>query len=441
MSFKLRLILIVNTLLIISIFLSLILIVLNSAENTKSEILSSKQLASYAIKQSIQKNPEYIKFLEQDQRLGISELITVRHLLIEYYNKNDLLLETNLSQNVMNKSTPVWFSFLLSWKQNQNYGAEIIPLNISGKDIGYIKLTPDPTSEFNEIWEQFKSSLLVTIIFIILINVSIFIIFSRILSPINQLIFSFDRLAKKQFNVSVPLPKIIEFNALAKKFNAMARQLKKNNEEILRLNRAIVNIQEDEKKSISRDLHDDFAQSLAAIQAEAFVATENESRAFKDKQLKKIISTSKSMIQDLRTLLRRLNLGIIDEVGIESALNDLIDQWIKKNNQKNVMLEINISEKLDSLDKRQIVNLYRIVQECLTNISKHSDSKKTSISITEQGDDLEIIIRNNGIRKSKIETSGLGLLGMRERVATLNGSFSAKRSKNIFTVKILIPLT
>lgn len=441
MSFKLRLILIVNTLLIISIFLSLILIVLNSAENTKSEILSSKQLASYAIKQSIQKNPEYIKFLEQDQRLGISELITVRHLLIEYYNKNDLLLETNLSQNVMNKSTPVWFSFLLSWKQNQNYGAEIIPLNISGKDIGYIKLTPDPTSEFNEIWEQFKSSLLVTIIFIILINVSIFIIFSRILSPINQLIFSFDRLAKKQFNVSVPLPKIIEFNALAKKFNAMARQLKKNNEEILRLNRAIVNIQEDEKKSISRDLHDDFAQSLAAIQAEAFVATENESRAFKDKQLKKIISTSKLMIQDLRTLLRRLNLGIIDEVGIESALNDLIDQWIKKNNQKNVMLEINIPEKLDSLDKRQIVNLYRIVQECLTNISKHSDSKKTSISITEQGDDLEIIIRNNGIRKSKIETSGLGLLGMRERVATLNGSFSAKRSKNIFTVKILIPLT
>ena len=441
MSFKLRLILIVNTLLIISIFLSLILIVLNSAENTKSEILSSKQLASYAIKQSIQKNPEYIKFLEQDQRLGISELITVRHLLIEYYNKNDLLLETNLSQNVMNKSTPVWFSFLLSWKQNQNYGAEIIPLNISGKDIGYIKLTPDPTSEFNEIWEQFKSSLLVTIIFIILINVSIFIIFSRILSPINQLIFSFDRLAKKQFNVSVPLPKIIEFNALAKKFNAMARQLKKNNEEILRLNRAIVNIQEDEKKSISRDLHDDFAQSLAAIQAEAFVATENESRAFKDKQLKKIISTSKLMIQDLRTLLRRLNLGIIDEVGIESALNDLIDQWIKKNNQKNVMLEINISEKLDSLDKRQIVNLYRIVQECLTNISKHSDSKKTSISITEQGDDLEIIIRNNGIRKSKIETSGLGLLGMRERVATINGSFSAKRSKNIFTVKILIPLT
>lgn len=441
MSFKLRLILIVNTLLIISIFLSLILIVLNSAENTKSEILSSKQLASYAIKQSIQKNPEYIKFLEQDQRLGISELITVRHLLIEYYNKNDLLLETNLSQNVMNKSTPVWFSFLLSWKQNQNYGAEIIPLNISGKDIGYIKLTPDPTSEFNEIWEQFKSSLLVTIIFIILINVSIFIIFSRILSPINQLIFSFDRLAKKQFNVSVPLPKIIEFNALAKKFNAMARQLKKNNEEILRLNRAIVNIQEDEKKSISRDLHDDFAQSLAAIQAEAFVATENESRAFKDKQLKKIISTSKLMIQDLRTLLRRLNLGIIDEVGIESALNDLIDQWIKKNNQKNVMLEINISKKLDSLDKRQIVNLYRIVQECLTNISKHSDSKKTSISITEQGDDLEIIIRNNGIRKSKIETSGLGLLGMRERVATLNGSFSAKRSKNIFTVKILIPLT
>ena len=440
MSFKFRLILIVNTLLILSIVLSLILIVLNSAENAQSEILSSKQLASYAIRQSIQKNPEYIKYLQGNQTLGISELITVRHLLIEYYNKDDLLLETNLNRNVQ-ELTPAWFSFLLSWKQKQNYEHEIISLNVTGKDIGYIKLTPDPTSEFNEIWEQFKGSLLVTIIFVILINISIFIIFSRILSPINQLIESFDRLAKKQFNVAVPLPKILEFNALSRKFNAMARQLKKNNDEILRLNRAIVNIQEDEKKSISRDLHDDFAQSLAAIQAEAYVATENQSQTFKNIQLKKIISISKAMIQDLRTLLQSLNLGIIDEVGIETALNDLIDGWIKKNKQKNVELKIKVTEKLNNLDKRQIINLYRIIQECLTNIGKHSNSKKTSISILERRDDLELIVRNNGIRKSKIETSGLGLIGMRERVAALRGSFSAKKIKSSFIVKVLIPLT
>jgi two-component system sensor histidine kinase UhpB len=426
MSFKLRLILIVNTLLILSIVLSLILIVLNSAENTQSEILSSKQLASYAIRQSIQKNPEYIKYLKANRTLGISELITVRHLLIEYYNKNDLLLETNLNQNTQER-TPAWFSFLLSWKQKQQYEHEIIPLNISGRDIGYIKLTPDPTSEFNEIWEQFKNSLLVTIIFVVLINVSIFIIFSRILSPINQLIHSFDKLAKKQFNVAVPLPKILEFNALSRKFNAMARQLKKNNDEIMRLNRAI-------------DLHDDFAQSLAAIQAEAYVASEKQSQAFKNNQLKKIISISKSMIQDLRTLLQSLNLGIIDEVGIETALNDLIDQWIKKNNQKNVGLELKVTKKLNTLDKRQIVNLYRIIQECLTNISKHSDSKKTSISILENREQLKILVRNNGIRKPKIETSGLGLIGMRERVAALNGSFSAKKIKDNFVVTVLIPL-
>ena len=97
----------------------------------------------------------------------------MRHLLIEYYNKDDLLLETNLNRNVQ-ELTPAWFSFLLSWKQKQNYEHEIISLNVTGKDIGYIKLTPDPTSEFNEIWEQFKGSLLVTIIFVILINISIY---------------------------------------------------------------------------------------------------------------------------------------------------------------------------------------------------------------------------------------------------------------------------
>jgi len=439
MSFKLRLILIVNTLLILSIVLSLILIVLNSAENTQSEILSSKQLASYAIRQSIQKNPEYIKYLEANQTLGISELITVRHLLIEYYNKDDLLLETNLNQNTQ-EQTPAWFSFLLSWKQKENYQHEIIPLNVSGKDIGYIKLTPDPASEFNEIWQQFKNSLLVTIIFVILINVSIFIIFSRILSPINQLIESFDRLAKKQFNVAVPLPKILEFNALSRKFNAMARQLKKNNDEIIRLNRAVVNIQEDEKKSISRDLHDDFAQSLAAIQAEAYVATEKRSQTFKNEQLKKIIGISKSMIQDLRTMLQSLNLGIIEEVGIETALTDLVNAWIKKNKLKNVRFSLNIKDKLKNFDKRQITNIYRIVQECLTNITKHSQPEKIFILVYGHGRHLTIEVRNDGIRSTRMKTSGLGLIGMRERVESLHGTLSAKRQKNIFAVKINIPI-
>lgn len=439
MSFKLRLILIVNTLLILSIVLSLILIVLNSAENTQSEILSSKQLASYAIRQSIQKNPEYIKYLEANQTLGISELITVRHLLIEYYNKNDLLLETNLNQNAQ-EQTPAWFSFLLSWKQKEDYQHEIIPLNVSGKDIGYIKLTPDPASEFNEIWQQFKNSLLVTIIFVILINVSIFIIFSRILSPINQLIESFDRLAKKQFNVAVPLPKILEFNALSRKFNVMARQLKKNNDEIIRLNRAIVNIQEDEKKSISRDLHDDFAQSLAAIQAEAYVATEKRSQTFKNEQFKKIIGISKSMIQDLRTMLQSLNLGIIEEVGIETALTDLVNGWIKKNKLKNVSFNLNIKDKLNNFDKQQMTNIYRIVQECLTNIAKHSQPEKIFISVHEHGRHLAIELRNDGIHPTRMKTTGLGLIGMRERVESLHGTLSAKRQKNIFVVKINIPI-
>ena len=118
----------------------------------------------------------------------------------------------------------------------------------------------------------------------------------------------------------------------------------------------------------------------------------------------------------------------------------MIDQWIKKNKQKNVELEINVTKKLDTFNKRQIINLYRIIQECLTNISKHSDSKKTSISILENKDQLKIMVRNNGIRKLKKETTGLGLIGMRERVTALNGSFSAKKLKNYFIVTVLIPL-
>ena len=441
MSLKLRLIIIINSLILISILIGLFLIVKNSHENIRSEIISSKALASYAINQSIQKDPGYIKYLQQNQSIGLSELVNVRHLKIDYYDKNGTLIESNSRLMSNQPQSPFWFDWLLKINQTKNYIPEKIPLNISGRNLGFILLTPDPTSEFAEIWNQFQSGIVATIVFVILLNISIYFLFSRMLTPIDQLVNAFEELSRKNFNIKVPRVKILEFNELRKKFNQLATTLKKNHSEITKLNQAIIDIQEDEKRSISRDLHDDFAQSLAAIQAEAYVALLSKELEYKDIRLKAVMDMTKTMIIDLKNLMQRLSLGILDDIGIEAAIEDLIQSWVNKNNYSNANINLMIPEQINKFQSKEAANIYRIIQECLNNISKHSQPNKINISIGMKSNCLEMVFLNNGIKKNnKTTSSKLGLVGLRERVTFLKGTLSVKKLNKEFKVAISIPL-
>jgi two-component system sensor histidine kinase UhpB len=442
MTLKFRLILVTNTLIFMSIFLGLYIVTTRSIDNVKSEIQSSISLATFAIKQSIQKNPDYIRYLEQNRTIGLSDLPDVRHIIIDYYNADGLIVESNKKTTAkeMRKNIPKWLQWFFDSKKEPFDKPVVIPLNLSGKLIGSIYLTPDPTSEYEEVWRQFKSGLLATIIFVFILNVSIYIIFSRLLIPISRILRAFDQLGKNDFNNKIPPLKIIEFEALRKKFNKMSTALKKSNQEISKLNQTILDIQEEEKRSISRDLHDDLAQSLVALQAESVAASRSKNMALKNKGLQSIVGLSKQMIYDLRNVMQRLSLGILDEIGLDAALKDLIQVWIKKNNIKKINVKVRLPNQATKFNQKQCANIYRIVQEGLTNINKHSSATDVAIQIYSEFNKLNIEIKNNGVLKRNKVAGGLGLIGMRERVLFLRGKFSAKKIKSNFGIKIQIPI-
>ena len=223
------------------------------------------------------------------------------------------------------------------------------------------------------------------------------------------------------------------------KLNQLIGKLKKNDEKIHQLNQKLISIQEQEKKEIAKDLHDEIGQSLAAIQLQAAAIKTMQKSKNSVNQADIIIQTTKDLMGQTRNLIKRLSLTIIDDLGLEDSLKDLYNSWIKKSGYKNAHCLISLPnhKQFSNLLKETI---FRLTQEALTNINKHARPKRVDISIQEINNSIHMQSMNDGIVRNNKKTNGIGLLGMAERVINLSGAIKTGKYKGMFSIKISIPL-
>lgn len=428
MSLKLRLILIVNFLLFVAIFIGFFSVVFTSKNAVRSEIESSIKLAEFSIKTGIQKNPDL--YLFQDNLLGLKDLDLIRHLSIQLLDSDGNIIDENKNSNT-EVHIPMWFQNTLDIYSKD---LEILdfPLKQYGDQIGAVKVIPNPIYEYDEIWQQFKNGLIIAMIFFVFVNFSIFFLFEKIISPINLLIEGFKNLEQGKYKNNKENFGISELDILRVKLNQLTVKLKKNDKRIHELNQKLISIQEQEKKEISRDLHDEIGQSLAAIQVQAAaIKTSRKANA----QADLIISTTKDLMHQTRNLIKRLSLSIIDDLGIEDALTDLIKNWSRRTPCKNINVNVDLPD--SKIFKSQLnETVYRLTQEALTNMSKHSRPKEVVISVQRNENVIHLSFMNNGILKRTKKTGGIGILGMQERVKNLSGSFKQSIYKGFYKIEI-----
>ena len=432
MSLKLRLILIVNFLLFVAIFIGFFSVVFTSKNAVRSEIESSLKLAEFSIKTGIQKNPDL--YLFQDNLLGLKDLDLIRHLSIQLLDSDGNIIDENKNSNTK-VHIPMWFQNTLDIYSKD---LEILdfPLMQYGDQIGAVKVIPNPIYEYEEIWQQFKNGLIIVMLFFVFVNLSIFFLFGKIISPINLLIQGFRNLEQGKYKNNKENFGISELDILRVKLNQLTIKLKKNDKRIHELNQKLISIQEQEKKEISRDLHDEIGQSLAAIQVQAAaIKTSRKANA----QADLIISTTKDLMHQTRNLIKRLSLSIIDDLGIEDALIDLIKNWSRRTLCKNINVNVDLPD--SKIFKSQLnETVYRLTQEALTNMSKHSRPKDVVISVQRNGNVIHLCFMNNGLLKRTKKTGGIGILGMQERVKNLSGSFKQSNHKGFYKVDICLPI-
>jgi signal transduction histidine kinase len=233
---------------------------------------------------------------------------------------------------------------------------------------------------------------------------------------------------------------------LEQRVQERTQELFKASEELRELSARILQAQDEERRRIARELHDGAGQLLAAIGMEASnLASEgNRLSARAALSLTNIESFVAQMIKDIRTMSHLLYPPLLDEVGLQCALTEYVNGFAGRSG---VQVSLDLPVVIERLDRDHELSLFRIVQECLTNIHRHSGSKTASIRIVRDDGALVLEVRDEGRgmtaeRLSEIQSrgSGVGIRGMRERILQLSGTMSIESDGFGTRIHVVIPI-
>jgi two-component system, NarL family, sensor histidine kinase UhpB len=210
-----------------------------------------------------------------------------------------------------------------------------------------------------------------------------------------------------------------------------------------RLAQKYVDTQEHERKTLAHDLHDELGQYVNAIKLDAVAIREASANvAALHAPACAMIANIDRVYDVLRGLIRELRPVGLDELGVLAALEHCINEW--RSRLPETKVEMSSTGELDSLGEARGLVIVRLVQEALTNIARHAHATQVRIRIdrTKRPQGIEVMIADDGrgtdLRRPR---TGLGLVGMRERVVALGGSIKLTSDRGQgFTVKVFLPL-
>ncbi|HSP88677.1 MAG TPA: sensor histidine kinase [Ignavibacteriaceae bacterium] len=193
---------------------------------------------------------------------------------------------------------------------------------------------------------------------------------------------------------------------------------------------------EDERQRISRELHDSIGQNLHLVR----LKLQNSSSANSSKDRDALLNSIEVSINELKEIIYNLKPKILEEMGIGAALKMLIQ---KISEETGIFGSIDISGNEERYDPKLELTLYRLIQETVSNIIKHSRAKEFNIQLINNKDSLRLLISDDGIGfdihniSNKKYSSGFGLLNMQERVNTYNGKLKIDSTPGSGTITII----
>lgn len=297
--------------------------------------------------------------------------------------------------------------------------------------------------------QRLESSILFTSVFVVVILTGINdILVERRLIPsyfsfhYGILIFTFAQavvLSRRFTNVFGELERLNE--NLEQQVLARTKELSKSKEDSERLHQEtkllsskLDSILEDERKSIAMVMHDSlgaslvgFKHKLASLKGRIFSSTQNEP----------VMQTIDEMIKDVnkiydktRVIVSNLRPELIDVFGLKSALEAFIKDY---NAAGDLLVTLDVIGDIDNLEERVGISLFRICQESVTNVIKHARATEVNIVFKSTADRVVLTIEDNGVGFDTAKHIGIGLIGMREKVQSLNGSLQIESTVNIGT--------
>jgi signal transduction histidine kinase len=192
-----------------------------------------------------------------------------------------------------------------------------------------------------------------------------------------------------------------------------------------RLSQQLVQAQEEERKSISRELHDEIGQMLTGLKME--LANLEELRDSPGDEFAQHLAETKTITEETIKIVRNLAMGLrpsmLDDLGLEPALRWQAHEFSRRSG---IAVSLETDGNLDNLSDTVRTCIYRVVQESLTNCARHAEARNVRITVLANNGRINLVIQDDGkgFNAKKISSPGLGLIGMEERIKKLGGTLA-----------------
>ncbi|WKJ88799.1 histidine kinase [Methylomonas montana] len=405
-------------------------------QSVEKEVDASIHLALQLITLGIADTPV---FQQSDDLSRFSALRQTRHLSIQLQKPDGQLIHFAGEHQPSNpeEMPPAWFIRLVKG----DYPKVEHQLHTQDGKLLTLIIQAQPLDEITEVWQEsvafFASISLLTMLTFFAVNL----VFNKSLKSIGVIVDALRLVETGQYRQQLPPFSTQEFDNIAKAINHMTVELEKARQENRALTQHSLAIQEEERQRLSQELHDEFGQSLTAIKVMAVTAAHQ--KADTAKITASITEICDHLMTVVRSMMQQLHPLVLTELGLKATLEEMVNHWAERNAE--LQLTIRCSDEVDDLDKNLTIQVFRVIQECLTNVVRHAKAHRVSI-------DLEKLVRPQACLWLKVQddgqgcdlksiSRGFGLSGIKERIKSLDGELEVvSRPGNGLMVNARIPL-
>jgi two-component system sensor histidine kinase UhpB len=452
-----QLIIAIATVCLIAGLIASVLAVYRAQDRARVEVLATTKIAERLIKETVRGLPADATS-DQVQGYVSQQLRYFRHVRTSFSDADghtSLVLPPVLAGagDEAPDRAPAWFERLV-------YGApesRIVPVMLGDRSIGSFTVTGEPADEIAEVWDDLSEVSLVALIVVSLMFAMLYWVLGRVLNPLHTLGSGLKELEAGHYATRVQPPRVKELEPIADRFNALAGALDAAHAENRELLGHLITVQEDERRQIATELHDEAGPCLFGITANAgsvLTMVKGADQDLKDKVAERVaaILDSAERLKSLnRSRLKMLRPIAIGRVSLEELLSDLVGEFEKRYPGANFFLAIEpIAPRYGEAIE---LTIYRCLQQGLTNALQHGKAENIDARLMLRGSlpggaagthELVLTMTDDGIGVPERTPVGFGLTTMRERVIAVDGTCTISRAKprgTTITITVPVPAT
>jgi two-component system sensor histidine kinase UhpB len=403
--------------------------ILNTRTATRIEIEASLEVAQRFVSATVSDLAAHGKLEQLDDELPL-QLKHLRHVRILVMDAMGQLTVVSPQGDKYTKQAPRWFAALV---RPSLAGRAVRVVAVEGANP--VVIVGEPADEIAEAWQDFSSLALVWLGLEVMILLVLYVVLGRVLDPLGKLSRGMTSLEDGHYATRLRAPKVREMAVITNRFNTLASALDTAREENSRLYRQLISVQEEERRQIANELHDEAGPCLFGITANASsVKTLAEQRSDRlhgeiSRRVDEILSIAERLKLMNRALLKKLRPGSLGRVKLVELLDELIAGFEPRHPDTKITHSIRTIA--TSYGEAIDLTLYRCVQEAITNAIRHGNASHIVLDLSEDlaprrpgarsMSTLRLSIRDDGNGMPKGTLKGFGLSTMTERVGSLGG--------------------